>query len=979
MKEFVVKKTPHKPLIRDVEEYMSKVDGLEANKVGIFELEEIVNDINDNISDVDSRIDNAESRIDETDKSINTLSEKLSTISVDMMISITYSELKTLRDNSELVPGVFYRITDYQCTTTQENTRAMNNQFDIIVQALSKNALSENASADYHAIEKVPVLMDSVITNKAIGSLVNIYYIEFTDSTGSGELQEDYRKGSDIFVEYGYQENEDGETVPVLYKTNHQGVDPTRPDYNPELAGADYEDVFYYVGIEEVGDVAYDRWRKIDSQHPWDSDSQIYVYTNVIVQDGSIELDSESLLIEVEEEPRLDCTKITSVYYEYIDFIEEYSNYDLRLDEDIKFAAYEYLANNEGNVVPVIYDWVESEGILKNDKFFYIGKETIDGVVYDKWRKIDDSDSERDWDAEGKMYFYTNEIVEYASAQTSKYAFESSIINNDGTLIDGAVEAYYTELVDYNEKYDGRLNSASEAFVAYDYLRNNKGVMVPVIYQVYEDEVDTEQPYYYDSRATLDGVEYDKWRKIEPNEAFGWDSVGKYYCYTNVIVDNGGDNNVADTYFANSSLTTWELKYCLDNDTTRFAWADNNISIINLESHFSNGQPLVRQPSFDGSLNETDFEEYFYAWGTQADVDDDDGVNFVYSRNETIVDGEVVFCALDGKLKYAHISSGKGVIYWMKDEYNNECPYDFKNIQFKRYMITETDVEQLSGLIGHYFGITDGQGYTVNESDYIWCYTFSWLNENDEIEDLSIVGPHLPNDEGQYSGIYDNVINTVSAYSMFYVKNPESHSIALNNNIFLNEWVTRDGFFHGCYYNTLGNDCYFNTLGNDCYSNIFGNDCRFNTFGNSCSYNTLGNDCDSNTFGNSCYSNTLGNDCNSNAFGSTCRYNTFGNNCDSNTFGNDCNYNTFGNNCNSNAFGLRDNLINYVKYVRFADDCMYINLINSEIANSNKYVYNVVVSSGVRGTSGKHRELDVQRNAAPVVFEAAGTTHIILD
>lgn len=57
-----------------------------------------------------------------------------------------------------------------------------------------------------------------------------------------------------------------------------------------------------------------------------------------------------------------------------------------------------------------------------------------------------------------------------------------------------------------------------------------------------------------------------------------------------------------DTYFSNSNLSAWELKYCLDNDTTRFDWADT--------------------------------------------------------------------------------TNGKGVIYWMRDEYNNECPYDFKNIQY---------------------------------------------------------------------------------------------------------------------------------------------------------------------------------------------------------------------------------------------------------------------------------------------------------
>lgn len=32
---------------------------------------------------------------------------------------------------------------------------------------------------------------------------------------------------------------------------------------------------------------------------------------------------------------------------------------------------------------------------------------------------------------------------------------------------------------------------------------------------------------------------------------------------------------------------------------------------------------------------------------------------------------------------WANSIDGKGVIYYMKDEYGNECPYDFKNIKFK--------------------------------------------------------------------------------------------------------------------------------------------------------------------------------------------------------------------------------------------------------------------------------------------------------
>jgi hypothetical protein len=56
-----------------------------------------------------------------------------------------------------------------------------------------------------------------------------------------------------------------------------------------------------------------------------------------------------------------------------------------------------------------------------------------------------------------------------------------------------------------------------------------------------------------------------------------------------------------DTYFSGNKLNQWAIKYCLDNDTSRFAWA-----------------------------------------------------------------------------------SDKGVIYYMKDEFNNEAWYDFKNIMFLR-------------------------------------------------------------------------------------------------------------------------------------------------------------------------------------------------------------------------------------------------------------------------------------------------------
>lgn len=65
-------------------------------------------------------------------------------------ITVTYSELKDLRDNKKLIPGIFYRITDFVTTTAQENTISAGYPYDIIVRAVTESSLDENARAALH-------------------------------------------------------------------------------------------------------------------------------------------------------------------------------------------------------------------------------------------------------------------------------------------------------------------------------------------------------------------------------------------------------------------------------------------------------------------------------------------------------------------------------------------------------------------------------------------------------------------------------------------------------------------------------------------------------------------------------------------------------------------------------------------------------------------------------------------------------------
>ena len=351
-----------------------------------------------------------------------------------------------------------------------------------------------------------------------------------------------------------------------------------------------------------------------------------------------------------------------------------------------------------------------------------------------------------------------------------------------------------------------------------------------------------------------------------------------------------------DTYFANNDLSAWKIWYCLDNDTTRFEWADE--------------------------------------------------------------------------------TTGKGVIYRMIDEFNNDVPYDFKNIQFYRQWSSSKSL--WSNISSNNNGVP--------------CYTFSSEGDSSttSFTDMSL---------SVSNKVYSNVIE----------KHISSGKQILNNNCFFGINCYYNSFGISCYSNTFGNECNYNTFGSNCYSDTFGNEYYSNTFGNSCSYNTFGNSCNYNTFGNRCYGNNLSNGCTGNAFGNYCygnnlsngctdnafgnycNSNTFGSKCDANSFYNFCQYNILGINCDANSFGNdccyikfksdEDSKIkyNYYQANHFGDGCKYIYFTGAETASAESQVQNYNLAQGLQGTSDNYITVDGKRNRAyetKVANNSSGTLKI---
>ena len=357
-------------------------------------------------------------------------------------------------------------------------------------------------------------------------------------------------------------------------------------------------------------------------------------------------------------------------------------------------------------------------------------------------------------------------------------------------------------------------------------------------------------------------------------------------------------------HFANSDLNAWKIWYCLDNDTKRFAWADNS-------------------------------------------------------------------------------NNGRGVIYRMIDEWNNDVPYDFKNII---YVVPLSFIYNKNAYIYKFSRDTSIDmningtwyyGYITESTIPGWSENKCWVKEQnpninsflykkngiDTITDGNIIKVNLNTYETYTFGKDDSSL-TGNCYNNIILPYYKSNILTLNNN-------------------TFDSGCYSNSFGNNCYNNSFGSNFRHNSFGNSCYCNSFGPGCDNNIFGNYCYNsvfemtfhgNSFGNSCCNNYFDLGCNYNSFANNCICNSVGKNCTYNTFsngcgdisiGNYCSYNFFGNGCSYIkfasdisepstkyNYYQNNHFGDRCKFILFTGSENSNSSSQVQNYNFAQGLQGKSG---------------------------
>lgn len=169
------------------------------------------------------------------------------------------------------------------------------------------------------------------------------------------------------------------------------------------------------------------------------------------------------------------------------------------------------------------------------------------------------------------------------------------------------------------------------------------------------------------------------------------------------------ESNVKTSYyFDNSKLESWELKYCLDNDTDRFSWAaasegneglgfaaisvhaddeahatlfkrypEMDIDMYCAWMHVNNSDDLdINSPLVDWTNIGNSREECVF---TSSEIPSFGVTMYYLNGDERIVADSRWLAEYSKNVQY--VEQGKGVIYSMKDEFNNQAYFDYKNIK----------------------------------------------------------------------------------------------------------------------------------------------------------------------------------------------------------------------------------------------------------------------------------------------------------
>ena len=399
--------------------------------------------------------------------------------------------------------------------------------------------------------------------------------------------------------------------------------------------------------------------------------------------------------------------------------------------------------------------------------------------------------------------------------------------------------------------------------------------------------------------------------------------------------------SIRDTegYFSKNKLESWTIKYCLDNDSSRFVWAVNPGNFLNVLIADLGG--TFQCNSLNTTVNVNDVT--YHSWVISLEG----RVLTLLTESAIPSIGDIVYYYIEEYDLMLSIGvsqgitqsteKGKGVIYRLIDEHFNDVHYDFKNIMYTR-KVTDGTYDPENGV--------DTFVYTFNEIDEDGIYHDStvWgtLHSNHNIIEFS---KSLSNNIF-FGYCYNNSISTNSSGNTF-------DRYCTDNN--LGQYAVNNTFGYSITYIKAGDYFTYNTIKNYCSNSVFGNFASENILENSVNRIICGDDFSYNVFEQNSWNNTFGDDCSSNVFGTNFIGNTVGNEFTGNTIGQcgDCIFGSgFHDNeitasisrCTFGTYCYENKISSAMNYVVFGQGCYHITiptnfrLFNSTFGNNCCYI-----------------------------------------
>ena len=361
-----------------------------------------------------------------------------------LMVETTYNELKTLRDNSQLIPGSFYRITDYECTTTQENTKSAGHQFDIVLLALSENKLAEEGQAIMHD---------------------NIYDVTFTD--GVTKKCYIYFEGTDYYI------------IDIITMLGYWGVITDNDlEVNEQLKTA-ISDNSSSILTDENFPYNYFQNSKLEAWKVWyclDNDKTRFAWAKDYVNPA----DNQRMLMSKKANsdwgnavyvryPQGDCEKgIAWAYYD-LDY-DGTQNYQSVIDDGGTYVEPDLLAftNNENPKAGDIGElWQFSPSVQKRYDVEITDVSWGTGVIY---RLIDEWNNDCPYDFKNILHLRTMTSGEYDEDGVDTFVYTLGLCNTEGLYVDASIEG--NVLTNPDEFVEGvfcnKIGTATAQSIEYD-------------------------------------------------------------------------------------------------------------------------------------------------------------------------------------------------------------------------------------------------------------------------------------------------------------------------------------------------------------------------------------------------------------------------------------------------------------------------------------------------------------------------------